>query len=333
MRILVTGATGGLGRNAVEYLHAHGIEIQATGRKVTTGQFFSNLCIPFTAIDLAHATDEELSRLLDGVDVVWHCAALSSPWGTRQLFENSNVLATRNLLEASGKAGVRRFIHISTPAIYFDFTHRYNIVESFRASTPANEYARTKLLGEAEVEAINTRFPKLRTSILRPRAIFGPYDQVLIPRLAHMLSVKNGRLPLPRGGQAIIDMTFVENVVHAMWLATTKDDLPSGLAFNITNDKPERIAVVLEKLFVDKLEQRMKILNIPYPAVALGARVMECISAVTNKEPRLTRYSAGVLAYDMTLNIAHANNVLGYVPPVTLDEGIHRTAVWLRTHG
>ena len=181
MRILVTGATGGLGRNAVEYLYTHGVRVQATGRKIATGQRLSNQGITFIATDLARATNIELSRLVDGVDAVWNCAALSAPWGTREQFENSNVIATRNLLEASGKARVKCFIHISTPAIYFDFTHRYDIVESFRAAIPVNEYVRTKMLGEAEVQAISTRFPQLRTAILRPRAIFGPYDQVLIP--------------------------------------------------------------------------------------------------------------------------------------------------------
>lgn len=332
MRILVTGATGGLGRNCVEYLHKKGVEVYATGRRVDVGRALHNLNIKFIAADLAYTASEDLLRMVEGVDAVWHCAALSSPWGSRKLFEESNVTATANLLEACGNAGVRRFVHISTPAIYFDFTHRYNIDESFRAKMAVNDYARTKALAESEVESASTRFPQLVTTILRPRAIFGPYDQVLMPRLSEMLKVRQGRMPLPRGGRAVIDMTYVENVVYAMWLATIKD-IPSGLAFNITNNEPEQIAIVLEKLFVNQLKLKMQIIDVPYYVLAAGAKVLECVSMLTGKEPKFTQYSAGVLAYDMTLSLTHAHNVLGYVPPIGLDEGISRTASWISQNG
>ena len=333
MRILVTGATGGLGHNAVEYLLKHDVAVRATGRNPAIGGALADLGAEFIAADLAHATPQALAELVVGMDAVWHCAALSSPWGTPRLFEDSNVKATANLLEAAGRSGVKCFVHISTPAIYFDFTHRYGIVESFRAKTFVNEYARTKASAEEEVRAASVKFPGLRTTILRPRAIFGPHDQVLMPRLMHMLAARRGRLPLPRGGRTMIDMTYVDNVVHAMWLATMKDSLPSGLVFNITNDEPDQIAVVLEKLFVGELKRRMEIVDVPYRAMAFGAGVLECFSRMTRKEPRLTRYSAGVLAFDMTLNLDHAKSMLGYAPPVALDEGIARTASWLGKHG
>jgi nucleoside-diphosphate-sugar epimerase len=333
MRVLVTGATGGLGRNAVEYLLKQGIAVTGTGRNAAIGQALSDLGATFVAADLAHATSQVLSTLVAQADAVWHCAALSSPWGATRLFEDSNVHATANLLDAAGRAGVKRFVHISTPAIYFDFTHRYDIIESFRAESPANEYARTKALAEEKVRAVSLRYPGLRTVILRPRAIFGPYDQVLMPRLMHMLATKNGRLPLPRGGRTVLDMTYVDNVVHAMWLATANDHLPSGLTCNITNGEPAPIAFVLEKLFVRELKRRMRIVDVPYRALALGTEVLECISKLTRREPRLTRYSAGVLAFDMTLDLDCARATLGYVPAVALDEGISRTAFWLKKNG
>lgn len=333
MRILVTGATGGLGRNAVEFLLARGVDVHATGRNVETGRVLTSLGARFTAVDLAYASADEFLRLVDGVEAVWHCAALSSPWGVRKHFEESNVVVTENLLETSGKERVKRFIHISTPAIYFDYTNRYNIDESFCASTPVNEYARTKALAESAVRKAGKKFPELRTVILRPRAIFGAYDQVLLPRLSQLLSANRGRLPLPRGGRAVIDMTYAENVVYAMWLATTKDDLQSGLTFNITNDEPEQVAIVLEKLFVRDLGQKMEVRDVPYLALALAAQGLECVSKLTGKEPRLTRYSIGVLAYDMTLSLARARAALGYAPIVTLDEGIRRTAEWVKSNG
>ncbi|MFT3735406.1 MAG: NAD(P)-dependent oxidoreductase [Rhodocyclaceae bacterium] len=332
MRILVTGATGGLGRNAVECLHEQGVNVRATGRNVAVGKQLTKAGIRFIPMDLAEASDDDMAGLVHEVDAVWHCAALSAPWGSRQQFESCNVRATAHLLRACGAAGTGRFIHVSTPAIYFDYTHRLQIEESFRARRPANEYVRTKALAEALVQGSGESFPGMWTAIIRPRAIFGPHDQVLIPRLNRVIESRNGRLPLPRGGNAVIDMTYVENVVHAMWLATNSTDVPTGLAFNITNDEPARIATVLESLFVEQLGRTMDIIDVPYPVADLAARFMQGASLLTRKEPALTRYSAGVLAYDMTLSIRRARDLLGYIPPVSMHEGIRRTAAWM-SHG
>jgi len=333
MRVLVTGATGGLGRNAVDFLLEQGIDVRATGRNPQVGRALSQRGAHFLALDLVTAEASALRALLDGVDAVWHCAALSSPWGPREQFQDCNVRATSRLVQAAGECGASRFVHISTPAIYFDYSHRHGVTESFRASRPVNHYARTKALAEDAVQAAGQRFPSTRVAILRPRAIFGPHDQVLVPRLQEMLRQHAGRLPLPRGGRAVIDMTYVGNVVQAMWLATRRADLPSGLAFNITNGQPARIAEVLHRLFTRELGCRMEILNIPALALTAAAAVMECQALFTRREPRLTRYSVGVLSYDMTLDLARARALLGYEPAVSLEQGIARTADWLRTHG
>lgn len=71
--------------------------------------------------------------------------------------------------------------------------------------------------------------PQTRFTILRPQSLFGPHDKVFIPRLAHMMH-HYGSILLPHGGSALVDMTYYENAVHAMWLASQEacDKLPSG---------------------------------------------------------------------------------------------------------
>lgn len=334
MHILVTGATGGLGRNAVEFLLNIGLRVTATGRNQKIGAELTRLGAQFISLDLSAAEKQTLASLVNNVDAVWHCAALSSPWGDKAAFEASNITATSNLLEAAGIAGVQKFVHISTPAIYFDFKHHYNVTENFVAAKPANEYARTKLLAEEKVKLAAVQFPNMHCVMLRPRAIFGPHDQVLIPRLQAIMQRKNGFLPLPCGGKTLIDMTYVENVVHAMWLATNAANIHTASIFNISNDQPGQINDVLQKLFVEALNQKMQIVNVPYPLVAGFAASAELLAKISKKEPSLTRYSAGVMAFDMTLNIEHAKKLLGYTPIVSMDEGILRAANWLKNkHG
>lgn len=332
-RFLVTGATGGLGRNAVRILLERGVAVRACGRNLAAGRALQQEGAQFVALDLALCSDAELDALVAGVDALWHCAALSSPWGAAADFVAANVTATRRLLDAAGRAGVRHVVHISTPAIYFDYRDRLDVAESFRPAAYVNDYARTKALAELEVQRCVQTYPAMRCVILRPRAIFGPHDQVLMPRLARVMAARGGRLPLPRGGAARIDVTYVDNVVHAMWLATSSANVASGSVFNVSNQEPARLKDILQSLFGDALGQPLRIVALPYALMAALARGMELAARVTGREPALTAYSVGALGFDLTLASTAAREQLGYRPVVGLAEGIRRTAQWMQDHG
>lgn len=328
--VLVTGATGGLGRNAVEYLLRRGLKVRATGRNEGIGAALQRAGADFHAEDLARRKFTQLEKLVHGVDAVWHCAALSSPWGAREDFMAANVRATEAIIHAAARNGVNHFVHISTPALYFDFQHHRNITEGYRPARYVNHYAETKALAEDLVQDCVKVFPKMNQVILRPRAIFGPHDQVLVPRLSRILHQTGGKLPLPRGGETVLDMTYVDNVVHAMWLATYGEPVPSGSVYNITNGEPEELRNVLQFLYLRQLGEPFAIRNVPYPVLATAARAMEFAACFTGKEPKLTRYSIGALAFDMTLDISKARNELGYRPVISLEDGVRRTAEWMK---
>ena len=112
MKILLTGATSGLGRNAVDFLQNRNIPFIATGRNRTVGQQLMQQGVDFRACDLAQADESVLTALFDGVTAVWHCAALSSPWGDYADFYQANVVATEKLARVAAEHGVSRFIHI-----------------------------------------------------------------------------------------------------------------------------------------------------------------------------------------------------------------------------
>lgn len=329
-RILVTGATGGLGRNAVEYLLSRHISVRATGRNSRVGDALRRQGVDFQPLDLSTASLDDIARLVDGMDAVWHCAALSSPWGAHQDFLAINVTATSRLANAAGQQQVPRFVHISTPATYFDFCNRYDVAETFQAARYVNSYAATKALAEQAVQREARCFNATHFTILRPRAIFGPHDQVLLPRLLRVLHSHGGTLPLPRGGRTLLDLTYVGNVVHAMWQASTVKGYASGEAFNITNHEPAELGAVLRQLFAQAAIPQAKITAAPYLVLAAAARGLECLSKLTGQEPALTAYGVGALHFDMTLSNEKAIRGLHYRPPVPLREGIRRTAAWLR---
>jgi nucleoside-diphosphate-sugar epimerase len=336
-RVVVTGATGGLGRNAVEFLRGLGMQVRATGRDAQAGKLLEQLGAEFVALDLAQAPPEAVAQLLHGADTLWHCAALSSSWGSASAFAAANVRATEILARAAVAQRVARVVHISSPSVYFRFCHAHALPESaVNAPGPfANDYARSKAESErvlwAEIAAGQSG--ATRAVCLRPRGIFGPHDRLLMPRIRALILAHNGALPLPRGGEAVLDVTYVTNVVRAMWRASVAAGLPSRATYNITNGEPTALASVLRELFVSRLRLPLRIRALPYRVLDAAAVAMEAAARLTGREPALTRYSVGALNFDMTLDLTRSRAELGYEPVVGLDEGISRTATWLIRHG
>lgn len=343
LRIVVTGATGGLGRTACEMLLQRAwrgvsgydndwlcqpVDVVATGRRVQNLGDLQSRGLQVVPLDLACARMPQLRALVRGADAVWHCAALSSPWGAEQQFFNANVLATLRLLEAVRVEQVARFVHVSTPALYFDFSPRLDVRED--AALPGqfvNAYARTKHMAERAVQGAAQRSAgALTAAILRPRALFGENDQVLLPRLLRVAQLGGGRLRLPRGGATMLDLTYLDNVVDALWLATFAELAQPASVFNITNEAPVPLRDALGTLCQHlPCEQRFDIRAVPYSVASAWASAQEWVARFTNKEPALTRYSVGALAYDMTLNVDKARAQLGWNARVPLEQALART--------
>lgn len=343
LKIVVTGATGGLGKTACLALvnrvwrgvpgfdHerlAHPIEVVGVGRNEAVLAELNAMGVRTVKADLSRADTFKLARELEGADAVWHCAALSSPWGPDIEFFKANILATLNLVEAAKYVGVPRLVHVSTPAIYFNHRDQLNIHEGVVAQTFVNEYARTKYQAEKLVQDSG-----LQAVILRPRALFGENDQVLLPRLLKAAKTGGGTLCLPRGGNVLLDLTYLDNAVDALWLSTFYSPGPCGkYIFNITNAEPMLLSAALRKLN-DHLDPalRFKVTSVPAPLAQAAAWVQEKVAKFTGKEPQLTRYSVGALSCSMTLSVSRALSPSGlhWRPRVDMARALEKTAAHL----
>ncbi|MHA6529987.1 NAD-dependent epimerase/dehydratase family protein [Paenibacillus sp. BAC0078] len=325
-KALVTGATGFLGRHTARRLVKLGWEVYGLGRSLEAGVQLEREGTFFVGADLRNA--EAVSRACKGMDVVFHCAALSSPWGKYSEFYGCNVEGTRHIVEGCLQHGVERLIHISTPSIYSSRSSHIDIREADPLpQKPANSYAATKLLAERVVE--QAAKAGLTAFMLRPRAIFGPMDNALFPRLLEANKAKG--VPLLDGGGALIDLTCVDNVVDAMLLCCTAPPQAAGRAYNISNGEPVMFKELLARLFA-KLNIPLRTRRIPYRTAYAAAGLLEGIHKLLPflGEPILTRYSASALGISQTLDISLAREMLGYRPRVTIDEGIESFAEWWR---
>lgn len=332
MRILVTGGTGFLGRHIVWRFSASGHSVTFTGRSTQRAASVlasaSNAGSEVRFVPVEHGSPRSRTLLLDaaaGADAVIHCAALSSPWGRTEAFEKANVESTREVIGACESNRVRKLVHISTPSLYFDFRDRIGIREDEPLPVPVNDYARTK--GVAEQLAMHATINSVVA--LRPRAIVGPYDATLLPRILRVAHVS--RLPLMRGGNALIDLTYVDNVVDAIELALSADI--ERAAINITNGEPMPVHRLFS-ILADAFGVELRVRRVPYALVNAVATLLERAARLRpDWEPPITRYSAGLLAFSQTLDLTRASELLGYTPQVTLAEGIRRTAAWATSQG
>ncbi|HEX9067453.1 MAG TPA: NAD-dependent epimerase/dehydratase family protein [Ktedonobacterales bacterium] len=320
MRVLVTGGTGFLGQHTCARLLSRGDHVLALGRTASAERVPRGIePVPVDLCDRA-----AVIAACRGVDAVVHTGALSAPWGPASAFHAVNVGGTANVIEGCLRHNVPRLVYISSPSVIFDGHDHLSATESM--PYPAHftsTYALTKKQGEDLVHAAEAH---IETVILRPKALFGPGDNALLPRLIAV--ARRGRLPQIGDGHNLVDLTYVENAAQAISLALTSR-AAVGKTFHITNDEH----VLLWGAIRDLLRQ----MGLPQPArtiplarALVAASALEAVSTVTRREPLLTRYSVMILAQTQTYDISAARRDLGYRPEVAMGEAIARTVASLR---
>lgn len=326
MKILVTGGTGFIGRHIVWRLAAQGCEVQFSGRNaVAAAEVIRHSPTAVRWVRLEHGTPAAATTLIDatqGCSAIVHCAALSSPWGTPQAFARANLDSTDEVLQACHANVVKRLVHLSTPSLYFAFRDRLGIREDEPLPPPANEYARSKVLAETRVREAGLA----EAVILRPRAVFGPWDGTLMPRLLRVMQC--GPIPLMRGGRAQLDLTCIDNLVHAVQLSLTQPLPRAVCTYNVSNGTPLAFEDLLHRV-AEQFRLNLRTRRLPWRLVDMVARVLETSARLRgSSEPLLTRYGAGVLAFSQTLDLGAIRTELGYRPVITQDVGIRQYAQW-----
>jgi len=320
MKTLVTGATGFLGTHLARALLSQGDTVVAVGRNPDRCAELAGLGAQVVSADLRDAN--AISMACAGVDRVCHSGALSSPWGARKDFQETNVSGTANVIAGCMVHGVRRLVYISSPSVVFNGADQVDLTE--QAPYPnrfTSVYSETKKLGEDLVNGARDSGSGLETVILRPKAIFGPGDSALLPRL--LAAAKRNRLPQIGNGANRVDLTYVDNVV-AGTLAALESAHAVGKTYTLTNgESPLLWEVIREVLHRSGLSTGLR--QVPLSVAYSAAAMMEAVSMFTCREPLLTRYSVLILARTQTYDISAARRDLGYAPRISIAEGIERT--------
>jgi 2-alkyl-3-oxoalkanoate reductase len=320
---LVTGATGFLGSHLVELLLQSG---ESTRALVRSGEDTRDLERSGAEVCTGDLRDRaSLTRAVQGIDRVLHCAARTGPWGIESEYHLDNVLGLKSLIEAALGAGVERFVHVSSISV-----HGNDVGGEADESAPLvrqpDPYSRSKVAGERLLEElIRTRGAPI--TIVRPGMIYGPRDAASFGRFAELLL--RGKMIRIGSGRNHLPLIHARDVARGIILASTA---PSaiGRTYLLVNDERvtqrQYFAAIAGELGVGEPRRR-----IPYGAALQLAAIAEIIGRITRRPPPLTRFGVQLLGGENRFNLARARRELGFEPETNLAEGVRESVAWLRS--
>ena len=315
-RVLVTGASGFIGGRIAERLaQEEGARVRVFVRRPVETLHATSLQGDMTDADAVR-------RVVDGCDVVIHCAAKQFPPGTRAQFIAENVGGFENLARAALACGVTRFVHLSTINV-----HGYPPPPGCHADSPLREsgdfYSDSKIATE-HVAWRYYRECSLPLVVVRPACTYGPRGGAWT--LTPLKRVRAGKRVLIGDGSALCNPAYIDNLVDLIFLAT-KNEAAVGQSF-IGSDGTgvpwrEFYGAYARMLGITRLN------SVPLLAARAIALASEVAARVTGKRPFVARQSVEFYSHRVVYNISKAQNLLGYIPRVSFEEGMQQTYRWL----
>lgn len=317
MRVLVTGASGMLGRETARAFASRGDDVRVLQRGAAG---IDGVEEHRGSITDARAVD----RAVRGVDAVVHAAAKVSVTGDHADFVDVNVRGTELLLSAARAAGVGRFVHISSPSVAHAGAALVGV-----GTTPADpeaahgSYAITK--AQAELAALAADAPGFQVVAVRPHVVIGPGDTQLVQRIADR--ARAGRLPLLDDGAALIDTTYIDNAVDAILAAADRAETVHGEAFVVTNGEPRTVAEVFSRICAAAGVPAPR-RRVPAALARVAGSVIERVwtAAKLRDEPPMTKFLAEQLSTAHWFDQRRTREALAWQPRVPIDEGFRRLA-------
>jgi nucleoside-diphosphate-sugar epimerase len=344
MRVLVTGATSLLGGSIARALAERGDEVVCLQRRPMSSAATVSAAAG-SATDAAGATVGSITEVLgdvrdlvtvaraaEGCDGVIHLAAKVGVVGEWEEYRSINVDGTAAVLEAVRRAGVGRLVHVSSPSV----AHGGEPITGDAAEAPVLGrrrawYPESKAIAEQLV--LDAELPGIGVVVVRPHLVWGPGDTQLVGRIVER--ARTGRLALVGSGAALVDTLYLDNAVDGHLAAL--DAVAPGAAcdrraYVLTNAEPRPIRELVAGICAAA--------GVPFAPRTVAPPVARAAGSLVERvwpllrrddEPPLTRFLAEQLGTAHWFDPEPARRDLGYIPRVSVDEGLARLAAWFAT--
>jgi nucleoside-diphosphate-sugar epimerase len=318
--VLVTGASGLLGGAVARALVARGERVRTLQRRPSGVDGAQDVAGSLTDPDA-------VARAVAGVDGVVHLAARVSLAGPPAEFDAVNVGGTSLLLDAAERAGVRRFVQVSSPSV----AHAGSSLIGVGAgpADPAHargDYARTKAAAELlALDRDGGASGGMAVVAVRPHLVWGPGDTQLVERVLDRAA--RGRLPLLDHGAALIDTLYVDNAADGIAAALDRAPDVHGRAYVLTNGEPRTVADLLTGI-CRAAGVRPPAWRVPAGLARAAGGLVETVWRLRpgTDEPPMTRFLAEQLSTAHWFDQRATRADLRWTPAVSLDEGFARLA-------
>lgn len=307
---LVTGGAGFIGSNLCEAILNMGYRVRclddlSTGKRENVEMFLDHPNYTFMKGDIKNF--DTCMKATEGVDYVLHQAA----WGSvprsiemPMFYAHNNIMGTMNMLEASHKNGVKRFVYASSSSVYGDEPvlpkcegREGNLLSPYAVGKRVNEECAKQYTMHCGLETIGLRYFNVFGRRQDPN---GAYAAVIPKFLKQLLS---GETPTIHGdGKQSRDFTYIENVIEANLKSCLAPKEASGQAYNIAYGGREYL--------IDIYYGLTKALNL-------------------DVEPHFGPERAGDIKHS-NADISKARNLLGYDPSWSFERGIQAAIAWYK---
>jgi nucleoside-diphosphate-sugar epimerase len=327
MRFLVTGASGFLGQRIVSRLLRRGHFVRCPIRQQPNQSLLTAIDGFRDSVEFVEGALHSLPKgLANGCEIVIHCASQLS--GSCAVLFANNVVGTRKLLAIIRNSDVKRFIHISSLAVYQ--TSNLSKGDVLDENTPLETephlrdyYTFSKVVQE-HIIAEEAKHTGLCHVTIRPGVIYGPTRSPINTRVG----LRFGRVLIRMGGRQRLPFTYVDNCADAVVLASTVDGV-AGRAYNIVDDElPTGLKVIRQ---YRELVGPLKVLAVPAFAIPYFASTVDWYSRRSKGQVPvvLTRYRANAQWRSLNYSNARARTDLNWHPQVSLNDGLRKSCLSL----
>ncbi len=326
-RIFITGATGFVGASLVRHFAATGWEVLANGRAAP----------PTPLLSIAKYVQANIENAMpaQAADVVVHAAALASDTAGWDTLKKTNLEGTRHVFESTRNCSC--FVYISSSSVYDDQKTLHQEDESVDRQR-LSPYGLSKRM--AEDWLLEQDWQGRSLFILRPRAVYGLGDRVLLPRLMRL--VRGGQVFSPGDMRVSSSLTHVGNLCAAIDLCIEKSaKLSESLElsessirnraqiFNVADSEPYEMREIVHRLLSDihgrQLPFRaMPLLPLQYLASTLGSLGIA---------KQFTPYSLATISKDCALDLQNITKVLEYQPKQNFYNTLSEIVRWVNCIG
>ncbi len=326
MKILVTGATGFMGIRLVEALIKENHEVFALVRNIEKAKDVLHCACNLMEGDVTDKTSIE--GMCDGIDVVYHLAALMGhdlpSESAFNKFRKVNVEGLKNVVFEAERAGVKRFIHVSSTAAFGLISEE--VVDENTECKPYTPYQVTKYEGEKFVFGeIAKGFPAM---IIRPTMVYGPGfkgDFVTMGK-----ACKTGFFPKIGKKENLFPALYIDDLIKVFVLLV--DKAKTGELYLISSSRSyslDETANILGK----SMNKRVRLIYVPRGLAVFGAGVLEKAFLLIKKKPPVTQRNILSATTNRTVKIDKLCSQIGYVPETSLEVGLPRAVKYFVEKG